>query len=157
MRRRALTGAITGALLVATLASAGLAMAERVHRLLPPAPERVPTGLQVDESEWAVTASRIAVAPGPDGLVNFNIFNRGEDDHDFAVLDANGVMQKIDLGPGARGSLAAPLAPGVNKIWCNLPGHEALGMVSYINVVTQYDAIYQEWEAEIDRLLGPRA
>lgn len=157
MRRCALTGVVAGTLLLAMVASAGLAMGERAHRLLLPSPERVPTGLQVDESEWAVTPSRVAVAPGPDGLVNFSIFNRGEDDHDFAVIDADGVMQKVDLGPGARGDLVARLNLGTVKIWCNLAGHEALGMVAYINVVDQYDAIYAEWEAEVERRLGPPA
>jgi hypothetical protein len=152
--RRALRGLVAGALVVAMLASAGLAAA-KVHRLLLPAPERIPTGLQIDEDEWSVTPSRVTVAADPTGVVNFRIFNRGEDDHDFAVVDAQGQLQKIDLGPGDRGDLAAALAPGRHKIWCNLPGHEALGMVSHIDVVEQYDAVYAAWEAEIERLLGP--
>jgi hypothetical protein len=64
-------------------------------------------------------------------------------------------MQKVDLGPGARGDLVTSLKPGRNKIWCNLPGHEALGMVGYITVVDQYDAVYAAWEAEMNRMLGP--
>lgn len=154
MRRRGLHALVASALAVAILTSASLAAA-KVHRLFDPAPERVPTGLQVDEDEWSVTPSRITVAADPTGIVNFSIFNRGEDDHDFAVLDAQGQMQRIDLGPGARGDLAATLALGRNKIWCNLPGHEALGMVGYITVVDQYDAVYAAWEAEIERMLGP--
>jgi uncharacterized cupredoxin-like copper-binding protein len=145
---------VAGALVVAMLASASFATA-KVHRLFDPAPERVPTGLQVDEDEWSVTPSRVTVAADPAGVVNFSIFNRGEDDHDFAVLNAQGQMQKVDLGPGARGDLVASLPAGRNKIWCNLPGHEALGMVSYITVVDQYDAVYAAWEAEIERMLGP--
>ena len=136
------------------LGFAGVATA-KVHRLLMPAPERVPTGLQIDEDEWSVTPSRITVAADPNGVVNFSVFNRGEDDHDFAVVDSAGTLQKIDLGPGARGSLAATLTPGRHKIWCNLAGHEALGMVGYIQVVDQYDAVYAAWEAEIARMLGP--
>ncbi|MDH3724677.1 MAG: hypothetical protein OER93_02875 [Thermoleophilia bacterium] len=153
MRRRGLYALVASALVVAMLGSASLAAA-KVHRLFEPAPERVPTGLQVDEDEWSVTPSRVTVAADPTGQVNFSIFNRGEDDHDFAVLDAQGQVRKIDLGPGARGDLAAALAPGQNKIWCNLPGHEALGMVGYITVVDQYDAVYAAWEAEIERMLG---
>jgi hypothetical protein len=109
----------------------------------------------VDEDEWSLTASRPIVAAGPDGAVSFSVFNRGEDDHDFAVLDSDGALQKVDLGPGANGTVTARLAPGRHKLYCTLPGHEALGMVTHIQVADQYDAEYAAWEAEIARLLGP--
>lgn len=106
----------------------------RIHRLVLPPPEALPSALSVDEDEWYVTPSKTVVAAGP---VTFRIFNRGEDDHDFAVVDAAGNLRAIPLAPGANGELVADLAPGVHKIWCTLPGHETLGMVAQVEARPQ--------------------
>ena len=106
----------------------------RIHRLVLPPPEALPNALSVDEDEWYVIPSKTVVASGP---VTFRIFNRGEDDHDFAVVDSAGNLKAIELAPGANGEIVADLAPGVHKIWCTLPGHEALGMVAQIEARQQ--------------------
>lgn len=123
-------------LMVATFVSASTVALGigRIHRLVMPPPEALPTALSVDEDEWYVTPSKTVVASGD---VTFRIFNRGEDDHDFAVVDSAGTANVIPLEPGANGEIVANLAPGIHKIWCTLPGHEALGMVAQIEAREQ--------------------
>lgn len=152
--RRATRAAVAVGVLV-TLAAAAVAAVRvpepRLHRLVlpppespaqvtpapPPAPPPPPPPLSsfvgVDEDEWSLTLSRILVAAGD---VTFRVFNRGEDDHDLAVLDANGVLQKVDVPTKDNRTLVVRLPVGISKIFCSLPGHEALGMVSYLEART---------------------
>lgn len=96
----------------------------------PPPPPALASSVGIDEREWSLTLSRIVVAAGD---VTFRIFNRGEDDHDLAVVDADGVLQRIDVPTGQDRTLVARLPAGKDlKIFCSLPGHEALGMVAYL-------------------------
>lgn len=97
----------------------------------PPAPPPIlSSSVGVDEREWNLTLSRLVVAAGD---VTFRVFNRGEDDHDLAVVDADGVLQRVDIPPGQDRTLVARLPVGKDlKIFCSLPGHEALGMVAYL-------------------------
>jgi hypothetical protein len=99
----------------------------------PPASQPPPAALSslvgVDEREWSLTLSRIVVAAGD---VTFRIFNRGEDDHDLAVVDVDGVTQRLDIPTGQDRTMVVKLPVGTSKIYCSLPGHEALGMVNYL-------------------------
>ncbi len=121
-------------LLAALLLAATAAAAPRLHRTKrPPAPP-LPTSLAVDESEWQVVPSQRVVAAGP---VTLRVYNRGEDDHDLAVVDAAGQKQSILLGPGASGTLHVTLGPGSWKLYCSLfagtpDSHEAAGMAAVI-------------------------
>jgi FtsP/CotA-like multicopper oxidase with cupredoxin domain len=147
VRNRAATRALIAAAALVVVASAAAAAVRapeaRLHRLkLPPAPvvtatpppaptppPPLPSVVGVDQREFGLTLSRLLVAAGD---VSFRIFNRGEDDHDLAVVDADGVLQKVDIPPGQDRTLVARLPKGNLKIYCTLPGHEALGMVSFL-------------------------
>lgn len=133
-----------GALVAVAATALGAARAPeaRLHRLNlppgvpaapgtpPPAPAPLSSSVGVDEREWSLTLSRLVVAAGD---VTFRVFNRGEDDHDLAVVDADGVLQRVDVPPGQDRTLVARLATGKDlKIFCSLPGHETLGMVAYL-------------------------
>jgi hypothetical protein len=90
----------------------------------------------VDETEWAISLSRTLVAAG---TVTFSVYNRGMDDHDLAVVDANGVLQVVAVPPRETRTLQATLLPGNVKIYCSLFGgtpesHEDLGMRAFLDV-----------------------
>jgi uncharacterized cupredoxin-like copper-binding protein len=86
----------------------------------------------VNEFEFRLTVSRMVVAAGD---VTINVYNRGEDDHDLAVTDADGTVQRIDIPPRDSRSMSVRLAPGRVKVWCSLPTHEDLGMRAFLDVV----------------------
>jgi hypothetical protein len=101
----------------------------------PPAPP-LPRTVAVDENEYSVGLSRTLVGAGQ---VTFNVYNRGMDDHDLAVVDANGVLQTIAVPPRETRSLTVQLAPGRTKVYCSLfagtpASHETLGMSAQIDV-----------------------
>jgi hypothetical protein len=102
----------------------------------PPPPPPLPRSVAVDETEYAIQLSRPVVGAGE---VTFNVYNRGEDDHDLAVVDANGALQVVDVPPRETRTLVVQLSPGNVKLYCSLfagtPGsHEALGMSASIEV-----------------------
>lgn len=102
----------------------------------PPPPLPLPRTVAVDETEYAIGLSRTVVGAGE---VTFNIWNRGEDDHDLAVVDAGGAVQAIEVPSLEARSLVVQLAPGQSKLYCSLfagtaASHEALGMVAFIEV-----------------------
>jgi hypothetical protein len=73
------------------------------------------------------------------GLVTFNVYNRGMDDHDLAVVDVNGNLQIVAVPPGETRSLVAELGVGQAKLYCSLfagtpESHEALGMSVLLGV-----------------------
>ena len=110
--------------------------AARRHRLHRP-PVDLPRGLTVDEKEWAVQPSKTLVAAG---TVRFTAYNRGEDDHDFVIIDAAGnVAGKVSLIPGATATVTANLQPGTYRLFCSLfagtpESHYARGMHTTITV-----------------------
>jgi hypothetical protein len=103
----------------------------------PPAPPPpLPRSVAVDETEYSIGLSRSAVGVGE---VTFNVFNRGMDDHDLAVVDVNGAVQVVAVPPGESRSLVAQLGAGQVKLYCSLyagtpESHEALGMSATIDV-----------------------
>jgi plastocyanin len=121
-------------LLAAAVSAASAVAAPRLHRTkLPPAPP-LPTSLAVDEGEWQVVPSQKLVAAG---TVTLRVYNRGEDDHDLAVVDGSGREQSVYLAPGTSGTLQVTLPPGAWKLYCSLfagspDSHEALGMAAVI-------------------------
>lgn len=127
-------------LLAVALAAAGSAVAApRIHRTTLPPPVALPTQLAVDETEWSVRPSKRVVAAGE---VRIQVYNRGMDDHDLAIVDANGVRRTVELAPRSSGELVVTLAPGRHRIWCSLfegttLSHEQLGMVSFIEARPQ--------------------
>jgi hypothetical protein len=125
------------ALLVLALAAApGVAgsAGARVHRLhLPPAPAApaLPQSIAVDEFEWGMRGTHLQVAAG---RLQIHVYNRGMDDHDLAVVDAQGVRHTIPLASGADAVLGIDVSAGPVKLFCSLfagtpDSHEARGML----------------------------
>jgi hypothetical protein len=101
-----------------------------------PPPPPLPRTVAVDETEYSIGLSRTVVGSGE---VTFNVWNRGEDEHDLAVVDADGVVRTVDVPSLESRTLVVRLAPGRSKLYCSLfagtaASHEALGMVAFIDV-----------------------
>jgi hypothetical protein len=108
-------------LLLALAAAPGVAgsAGERLHRLhLPPPPVTVlPQSLAVDEFEWGMRGTHLAVKAG---LLRIHVYNRGMDDHDLTLVDAAGVVHSVPLGSGADAVLEANVAAGPVRLYCSL-------------------------------------
>jgi hypothetical protein len=125
------------ALLVLALAAApGVAgsAGERTHRLhLPPPPAvpALPQSIALDEFEWGMRGTHLQVAAG---RLQIHVYNRGMDDHDLAVVDAQGVLHTVPLVSGGDAVLDVDVSAGPVKLFCSLfagtpDSHEAKGMV----------------------------
>src|SRR4051794_18691878 len=124
------------ALLVLALAAApGVAGSAggRTHRLhLPPPPAvpALPHSIAVDEFEWGMRGTHLRIAAGH---LQIHVYNRGMDDHDLAVVDAQGVLHTVPLASGADAVLDVNVAAGAVKLFCSLfprtpPPPQAQGM-----------------------------
>ncbi len=93
----------------------------------------LPSRLGVDEGEYYTTPSYNTVAAGP---VEFDVINLGEDDHNFTVSAQDGTVvgQIPVLHPGDEPTFTLNLPPGTYKLWCNIPGHDQLGMHATLTV-----------------------
>lgn len=125
---------VPAALVVAAALAATAAGAPRIHRTVLPPPPALPDHIAVDETEWSVRPSARAVASG---AIRIQVYNRGMDDHDLAVVDAAGVRRSVALPAGESASLEVVLAPGRHRIWCTLfegttQSHAGLGMEAYL-------------------------
>lgn len=101
----------------------------------PAPPGTYPSRTNVDLTdirEWSVRPSyRILAA----GRIDFNVNNRGEDDHNLTVRNAaDRDLGKIDLVPGDTGTLTLELGLGTYTLYCSLPQHEEAGMKATISV-----------------------
>jgi len=124
------------ALLVLALAAApGVAGSggPRVHRLhVPPPPASVlPQSIALDEFEWGIRGTHLEIAAGQ---LRIHVYNRGMDDHDLAVVDAQGQLHTVPLASGADAVLNVDVAAGPVKLYCSLfagtpDSHEAKGML----------------------------
>lgn len=100
----------------------------------PAPPGTYPTRTNVDLTdirEWSVRPSYRILAAGP---IDFNVNNRGEDDHNLTVRDGTRDLGKIDLAPGDTGTLTVELGLGTYTLYCSLPTHEEAGMKATISV-----------------------
>ncbi len=123
-------------LLVAMLGAATAVAGPRIHRVILPPPPPLPTSLAFDEDEWSITPSKRVVAAGE---VTMRVYNRGMDDHDLTVVDAEGRVHQVYLGPGENGTIVADLPAGEYRIVCSLEAgtpqsHEDLGMWTTLTV-----------------------
>jgi hypothetical protein len=99
-----------------------------------PTPTPTPTyprRTNVDLDEWFVRSSYRTLAAGP---IEFNVNNKGEDDHNLAVRGGGREYGKLDVPPGESDMLALTLGVGSYTLYCSLPDHEAAGMSVNINV-----------------------
>jgi hypothetical protein len=127
------------AILLLAAAAAALggppAGAERRHRIRLPEP-KLPTGLTIDETEFALRPSKTLVAAG---TVRLRVYNRGEDDHNLVVHERDGTPHIVSLRPAEAGTISVRLAPGKYSLVCNLfagtpDSHEAKGMKTTLTV-----------------------
>lgn len=123
-------GPIVCGFLAAALAAGGVADGKpRRHRLNLPVPTLGKT-LTVDEFEFALRPSKIAVAAG---RVRIRVYNRGEDEHNLVVVGKDGRTHVVDLQPSTSGVITPRLARGRYKLFCSLyegtpQSHETRGM-----------------------------
>jgi uncharacterized cupredoxin-like copper-binding protein len=140
-RRLAAAGALVALAAGGVAAAAGpsvLPILPRIHRqhVPPPPAPALPSSLAVDENEYTVRPSQIVLAAGD---VDFNVYNRGMDDHDMTIVDADGVQHQVAVHPGASAQLVVALKPGTYRLFCSLfagtpQSHDALGMHANITV-----------------------
>ncbi len=105
------------ALLALSLIAVPAQAAARRHRIQLP-PVNLPRALTVDEREWAVQPSETLVGGG---TVTFNAYNRGQDDHNFVIVDGAGnVAGQASLIPGSSATVTAHLHPGTYLLFCSL-------------------------------------
>ena len=74
------------------------------------------------------------IARSPPGSIEFNVNNRGEDDHNLAVRGGGQEYGKIDVAPGESDTLTLDLGLGSYTLYCSLPDHEEAGMSVNISV-----------------------
>ena len=105
--------------------------------VVPPAP--LPRTLSVAAKEFALTPSRTRVGAGS---VTVEFRNAGEDPHDLRLDGAAGLLVALwdellpgDLGRPTTDTRTVTLLPGTYRFVCTLPGHEAAGMATQIDVV----------------------
>jgi plastocyanin len=65
--------------------------------------------------------------------VEIALTNEGAIEHNMTIEDAD-VDQDLDGGESTSFTFTAPDAPGEYQIHCNVPGHEAAGMVATLIV-----------------------
>jgi uncharacterized cupredoxin-like copper-binding protein len=140
-RRLAAAGALAALAAGGVAAAAGPSALEflpRIHRqhVPPPAAPALPSSLAVDEAEYTLRPSQIVLAAGD---VDFNVYNRGMDDHDMTLVDGNGVQHQVAVHPGQSAQLIVALKPGTYRLFCSLfegtpQSHDALGMHAEITV-----------------------
>ena len=75
--------------------------------------------------EWQLIPARLTIKAGK---VRFVVKNQGTMDHGFEV-EGQGIEEEIDPFPAGRTqTLELELAPGTYEVYCQVPGHEELGM-----------------------------
>jgi hypothetical protein len=101
----------------------------------PPPPPDNPRYLQVvarDSDQWRLQLSRGALLSG---TVEVEFNNRyAEDPHDLWLRRASTTYQFDLVNNGEKATKHLALSAGTWKLWCDLPEHEARGMVAYVTV-----------------------
>jgi uncharacterized cupredoxin-like copper-binding protein len=84
--------------------------------------------IQVQEKEFKITLASTSVAAG---TVTFAIENIGKIPHDLAI---QGGTKSSLIAAGKTGKLTATLKKGTVTLYCSVPGHRQLGMVTKLTV-----------------------
>jgi plastocyanin len=89
--------------------------------------------VQVSAVEYHYTLSRASV---PAGKVVFQFVDKGEDEHNLNVDDAEGAREAEfpDTPPKGVVNQTVVLKAGTYKLFCSLPGHEQKGMKATLTV-----------------------
>jgi len=82
------------------------------------------TTVQVQEKEFAIALSRHTV---PHGSVTFVVKNVGHTAHNLIV---QGGKATPNINPGGTAKLTVTLKKGSYTLYCGVPGHRQLGMVT---------------------------
>ena len=93
-----------------------------------------PARLGVTAREWSLVLSRQTVAPGS---VSVQLQNFGEDAHNLRIerVDGTGTPLNVPLAEsGEQKSASGTLGAGEYKVYCALPGHDAMGMHATLEV-----------------------
>ena len=101
--------------------------------IVPPPPKPL-AHLQVIAREWSVIPSRMSL---PAGRVVVELDNLGQDPHNLRIERGNDPLSGFDFPlarAGTRATRSLQLGAGTWKLYCTLPGHEALGMRTLIAV-----------------------
>jgi uncharacterized cupredoxin-like copper-binding protein len=110
---------------------------------MPMAPSRSPATASAPAGAIATTMGdvwiRAATTSAKAGKVIFTVANRGQMDHQFAImrspvtlnrglLNASAVLSKTpQLGPGETATVTINLTPGTYQLVCLMPGHYSAG------------------------------
>jgi len=91
------------------------------------AASRIVTGVtvQVQEKEYKITLARSTVKAG---TVTFVVDNVGKIPHNLTIQQ--GGKHTPDIGPGKTAKLTVTLKKGAYTLYCSVPGHRQLGMVT---------------------------
>lgn len=84
--------------------------------------------IQVQEKEFKITLASSTVAAG---TVTFAVTNVGKIPHDLAI---QGGTKSSLIAAGKTGKLTATLKKGTVTLYCSVPGHRQLGMVTKLTV-----------------------
>jgi plastocyanin len=123
---------------VAPVATAPGTVPETEEPVVPPTLPPIysnPRAVQVQAFEFGLQLSKATVSSG-NVRVEFNS-TRAEDPHDLFLVrsDGTGTLHQFDeQAPGGVSSQSLPLTTGRWKLFCTLPGHEALGMKATLTV-----------------------
>lgn len=90
------------------------------------------TAVSVSEREWSVSLGRLKA---PHGRITFYVTNYGQDDHNVKIRK-HGTQYGFTgrIPSGGHATLTVSLKPGVYTVFCGLPGHRQLGMVTTLTV-----------------------
>lgn len=89
-----------------------------------------PSSITASLADYSITLSGAQVSEG--GTIS--VTNDGAMAHNLAVKGTE--TRTSNINPGAAGTLSlAGLAPGKYQVICEIPGHEALGMIADITIV----------------------
>jgi uncharacterized cupredoxin-like copper-binding protein len=81
--------------------------------------------VQVKEVEYKITLSTHKV---PHGVVTFVVKNAGRIAHNLTIQQ--GGKHTANIGPGKTAKLTVTLKKGAYTLYCSVPGHRQLGMVT---------------------------
>ena len=90
------------------------------------------TAVGVSEREWSISLGRVKA---PHGRITFYVHNYGQDDHDVTIR-RHGVQYGHTgrIQSGGQVTLTVRLKPGVYSVFCGIPGHRQLGMLTHLTV-----------------------
>jgi hypothetical protein len=92
----------------------------------------------VHAHEFRLTLTRGEVRSG---RVVVELANEGEDAHNLLIAPVEPATSPLPqasfptLSAGQRQTQTITLGPGIWRLWCSLPGHDAAGMHATLNVV----------------------